>query len=67
VEIFNASEAARMLKVSEPYIYKLASSGRISHLKIPCPGNGKIKKRYLIRFKKQDLIDFTEAHYFPAT
>ena len=59
----DAKDVKRMLKVSLPLVYKLAENGRLPCVRIPCPGNGKVKPRTLVRFKMKDVYAFIEAHY----
>ena len=62
MEILTAEEVRKMLKCSQPLIYKMAKQGRIPHFRIPCPGAGN-RKKHLIRFKKSDVIAFLEKNY----
>ena len=53
-------EAARLLGMSVPWIYKAAKAGLL-----PCieyPGLGE-KGTNPVRFKREDLIQFREDHY----
>ncbi len=62
-ELLNALDAKRILKVSLPYIYKLAEEGRLPCVRIPCPGKGKKKMRTVVRFKLEDIKRFIADHY----
>ena len=62
-ELLTAQDLKRLLKVSLPWVYKLADTGRIPSVRIPCPGNGKLKTRYLVRFREADVQAFIDSHY----
>jgi len=51
----------KLLSSSLPYIYKLASTGRIPVVKIPSLGGGREKN--LIRFKLEDVRNFINSYY----
>lgn len=61
-ELLNSQDVARLLKCSVPLIYKMAEQGRLSCVRIPCPGLG-TRKKELVRFKHEDVIQFIEMHY----
>ena len=61
--LMDAKDVKRMLKVSLPLVYKLAEQGRLPCVRIPCPGEGQVKPRSLVRFKMKDVYAFIEAHY----
>lgn len=63
IELLTPKDLQKLLKCSLPYIYKLADEGRISCVRIPCPGaNGK-RKKDMVRFKQVDAFQFIEDHY----
>lgn len=62
-ELLDAKAVKKVLRCSLPLVYKLAERGQIPSVRIPCPGNGTIKPRDIVRFKKDDVIAFIEKHY----
>jgi hypothetical protein len=62
MDLLNAQDVKRMLKVSLPLVYKLAGK-RLPCVRIPCPGKGTERRQNLVRFKPQDVYDFIERHY----
>jgi len=61
-DLLTAQDVKKLLKVSLALVYRLSDQGRLRSVRIPCPGVGS-RKKHLVRFKKQDVIDFIEAHY----
>ena len=66
MELLDAKEVKRILKVSLPFVYKLAERGQLPCVRIPCMGGGK-RARTVIRFKLADVQSFIEQHYRPLT
>ena len=65
-ELIRAVDAKQMMKCSLPFVYKLAETGRLPHVRIDAtsPDNPKPRKRQcIIRFKKSDVIDFINSNY----
>jgi excisionase family DNA binding protein len=54
-------EVKKLLKCSAPYIYKMAAAGVLPCVRIPHLGEG--RKADMVRFKKEDVFAFIEAHY----
>lgn len=65
-ELLDPKDVRRILKVSLPYVYKLAERGQLACVRIHCPGEGK-KARSLLRFKLSDVQAFIERSYRPTT
>ena len=65
--LLDPKDVKLVLRCSLPLIYKLAASGRLPAVRIPCPGSGTKRQRNLIRFKKGDVLDFVQKHYTGAT
>jgi hypothetical protein len=63
LELITAKDVKKILKVSLPLVYKLAEQGRLSCVRIPCPGKGLKKVRTIVRFKPGDVLEFLEKHY----
>lgn len=63
IELMDAKDVKRMLKVSLPLVYKLANQGRIPCVRIPCPGEGTKRRQNLVRFKRDDVYEFINQHY----
>ncbi len=62
-ELLNAQDVKRLLKCSLPLVYKMANQGRIPCVRWECPGKGK-RAKTMLRFKKSDVINFIEKHYY---
>jgi len=62
LEILRPKDAAKLLGVSQSYVYQLAEKGLIGCIRIPMScANGKQKS--MLRFKTADLMAFVEEHY----
>jgi excisionase family DNA binding protein len=59
--LLKPSEASKILKCSESFVYKLASQGRIPSVRLPMVTSGKPK--FMIRFKFEDIIAFIDQYY----
>lgn len=66
MELLGAKEVQRILKVSLPFVYKLAERGQLPCVRIPCVGAGE-RARTVVRFKLSDVQAFIEQHYRPLT
>jgi excisionase family DNA binding protein len=66
VELLDAKEVKRILRVSLPFVYKLAERGQLPCVRIPCMGEGD-RARTVVRFKLADVQAFIEQHYRPLT
>ncbi len=62
-ELLTAKEVQKILKVSLALVYKMARRGQLPPVSWVCPGEGKKRQKSMVRFKKQDLIEFVEKHY----
>lgn len=60
--LITPAEAAKLLNVSRPLIYKMGQDGRLPCVRIPCPGS----KKTIVRFKAEDVEDFIQRYYNPA-
>ena len=61
MELLNAKDVARLLKVSLPLIYKMADRGQLACVRWDCPGQGG-RKKTTVRFELEALRDFIEKH-----
>jgi len=61
--LLDAHQVKHLLRCSLPWVYKAADQGLIPSVKIPCPGEGKKKRRTMVRFKRNDIFEFIEKHY----
>ena len=61
--LLNAHEVKQILKCSLPLIYKLAERKQLPCVRWECPGEGDKKPRTMVRFKKEDVLNFIEKHY----
>jgi hypothetical protein len=66
MELLTPQDVKRILRCSLPLVYKLAKQGRLSCVRIPCPGGGE-RRKSMVRFKLEDVQGFIEANYRPAT
>ena len=66
MELLDAKEVKRILKVSLPFVYKLAERGQLPCVRFPCMGDGE-RARTVVRFKLSDVQAFIEANYRAAT
>ena len=64
--MLDAKEVKRILKVSLPFVYKLAERGQLPCVRIPCPGDGK-RQKSMVRFKLEDVQGFIQRYYRRAT
>jgi len=60
VELLTPKEVRQILKCSLPFVYKLCERAQLSCVRIPAIGNN---KRFMIRIKKEDVINFIEENY----
>jgi len=60
--LLDAKQVKVLLRCSLPLIYKMAERGQIPSIRIPCPGLG-TRKKELVRFKRDDVMEFIQAHY----
>jgi hypothetical protein len=63
IELLDPKQVKKILRCSLPYVYKLAEQGRLRCVRIPCPGKGTEKRRTMVRFKLNDVLDFIANHY----
>ncbi len=63
--LLTSKEVQKLLNCSSAWVYKASATGLLPCVRIPCPGLGTQKKE-LVRFKRQDVFDFIEAHYTKA-
>ena len=61
--LLDAKEVKRLLKCSLPWVYKAADQGLLPCVRIPCPGKGNKKPKTMVRFKREDVLDFIEKFY----
>jgi excisionase family DNA binding protein len=62
MELLDAKDVKRILKVSQPFVYKMAERGQLPCVRIPCMGRGE-RPRTVVRFKLSDVQAFIEQHY----
>ena len=60
--LLTPKDVKRILKVSLPFVYKLAKERRLPCIRIPCPGKGEKKRQNLVRFRPVDVFKFVEKH-----
>ena len=59
--LLTAKDVKKLIKASLPWVYKIAETGLLPSIRIPCPGNGK-RKKSLIRFDPKDVDDFINKY-----
>ena len=62
--LLKPTQAAKILNVSRPYVYKMAERGVLPCVRIPNIDN---PDRASVRFKQQDVFDFIERYYNGST
>jgi hypothetical protein len=61
--LLTPKDVQKMLRCSLPWVYKAANKGLLPSIRIPCPGEGTKKRRDMIRFKSEDILNFVERYY----
>ena len=64
MELLTPKDVKAILKCSLPYVYKLSERGLLSCVRIPTIGN---VNRSMVRFKKEDVLNFIEDNYHQTT
>lgn len=62
IELMDAKMVKQMLRCSIAWVYKAAENGVLPCVRIPCTGKGQ-RKKFMVRFKHSDILDFIEIHY----
>jgi hypothetical protein len=62
MELWTPKQVQSFLKVSLPYVYRLAERGQLPCVRIPSEGQGK-RAKTVVRFLKTDVIDFVKSNY----
>ena len=59
--LLNPKDVAKLLKLSVPFVYKAAETGRLPAIRIPYEGKtGKVK--YITRFEPDEIARFMQDH-----
>jgi hypothetical protein len=66
IDLLTAKDVQRILRVSLPFVYKLAERGQMPCVRWECPGEGKVKARSMVRFRRSDVSAFIKKHYTTA-
>ena len=61
VELLKPTEVKKILNCSLSWVYKAANRGLLPCVRLPSCMAG--KKKWLIRFKKSDVLAFIENHH----
>jgi hypothetical protein len=61
IGLFDPKDVSRLLKVSLPYVYKLAERGLLPCVRWPAEGGGQ-RKRTVLRFTRDDVLTFITKH-----
>ena len=61
--LLTAMDVKKLLGCSLPLIYRMADRGQLPCVRWECPGKGKKREKTLVRFKKDDVMQFIEANY----
>jgi len=67
MNLLDAKDVKKILRCSLPLVYKMAERGQLRHIRWVCPGEGKKKPRTMVRFKKDDVMDFIDQNYRAGT
>ncbi len=62
LELMTPKELARTLRCSLAFAYKLADSGVLSCIRLPCNGSEGKRHKTLVRFLRSDVIEFVRSH-----
>lgn len=65
--LLDPKDVKHLFQCSAPYVYKLAASGRLPCIRIPCFNEAGERVKDLVRFKKEDVLAFVEKHYTGVT
>ena len=60
--LLDAQEVKKILNIALATVYKLADNGKLPCVRFTVDVNAK-KSKSIIRFKKQDIIEFIESNY----
>lgn len=63
MEVLTPKEVMKIIKCSLPWVYKAADTGVLPCIRIPCPGGVGKRERTMVRFKKDDVLEFLEKYY----
>jgi excisionase family DNA binding protein len=63
LQLLKPTEVQNVLKCSLPYVYRLAESGRLKHVRIPSIEPHGTRRKNVIRFRKDDVLEFIETNY----
>lgn len=61
--LLDAKDVKKVLRCSLPLVYKLADRGQLPSIRWECPGEGNIKPRTMVRFRREDVLNFIKEHY----
>jgi uncharacterized protein with NRDE domain len=61
--LYKPADVQHILKCSLPYVYRLAESGRLKHVRIPPIDPHGTRQKNVIRFRKDDVLEFIEENY----
>ena len=59
--LLNAQDVRKILRCSGALVYRMSEDGRLPCVKIPCRSKG--RQKHVIRFKREDVINFIEKNY----
>ena len=63
MDLLTPKEVKSILKCSLPLVYKMAERGQLRCVRWECPGKGEKQSRTMVRFRKEDVIEFIDRHY----
>jgi excisionase family DNA binding protein len=58
--LLTAKQVHKLLNVSQALVYKMSERGQLPSIRWEAPGNG--RKKEMVRFKLEDILQFIEAH-----
>lgn len=59
-QLLTAKQVRKLLNCSQALVYRMSERGQIPSVRWEAPGNG--RKKEMVRFKLEDILQFIEAH-----
>ena len=62
MELLTPKDVQKMLKVSLPLVYRMAERGQLPCVRWDSPGKGEKRKKTVVRFEKEVILEFIRQH-----
>jgi len=62
VELLNAKQVSKVLRVSQSLIYAMADRGQLPCVRWDCPSQDGKRKKSVVRFDLNDIVAFVDSH-----